>query len=297
MATLDNLDWIKMNGAPETDYYNGLNGHGGGKANHNNGHHNTELEEYVDEDVDDLEPSKAENEVTKGRILELTSYSSRLEEVLLALLKDQQVLRDRICKERRERVRQVKDLEKKLDKEIGERVESDNCLAENFATKLDEVTENFDKKFEDLKEQKEKEKEVFVEKTEEIKEELIEKIDNCENVLTEKIAETEKSFNVAAAKLEAKIEESVAELKENLSSIDGDISEVLQQGQKDIEKLAADLKMGLEEEKLLRGQDIGILKFNITEGLKDAKDDMMKTQTDLEKVIDEEREDRYFVCL
>jgi hypothetical protein len=58
--------------------------------------------------------------------------------VLLSLLKEQQVLRDKLIKESKDRERIFQDLEKKLSEEIAERLESDNCLAENCSKKFEE---------------------------------------------------------------------------------------------------------------------------------------------------------------
>ena len=58
--------------------------------------------------------------------------------MLLSLLKDQQVLRDKLIKESKDRERLFQDLEKKLNDEIAERLESDNCLAENCSKKFEE---------------------------------------------------------------------------------------------------------------------------------------------------------------
>ena len=53
-----------------------------------NSHHNHK--------EDAFEPKSVESVTTVDKILSLTSYSSRLEEVLLALLKDQQILKDKL---------------------------------------------------------------------------------------------------------------------------------------------------------------------------------------------------------
>ena len=45
---------------------------------------------------DAFEPKSVDAATTVDKILSLTSYSSRLEEVLLALLKDQQILKDKL---------------------------------------------------------------------------------------------------------------------------------------------------------------------------------------------------------
>ena len=82
------IEGIKMNGS--SGY---ANGHG------SNSHHSTSSE-MEEEDLEDVGQGFG-IDATKDKILGLTSYSTRLEEVLLALLKDQQMMKDRLLKESR----------------------------------------------------------------------------------------------------------------------------------------------------------------------------------------------------
>jgi hypothetical protein len=72
MATLSlNIDGTKMNGSPvngsEIPYTNGHH------SNNNLNNYNTDMEEEMEEDIF----RKSENDITKEKILGLTSYSTR----------------------------------------------------------------------------------------------------------------------------------------------------------------------------------------------------------------------------
>ena len=104
--------------------------------------------ENGDHSIDSIHNNKA-FEDTKGKILGLTSYSSRLEEVLLALLRDQETLKDRFDHE-------IHDLSSRLDAD-RDKLSSDLSkltgeLEQKINTVQDTLQDNLqhlDKKFED----------------------------------------------------------------------------------------------------------------------------------------------------
>ena len=71
----------------------------------------------------ELESSEDSSSTTRGKILGLTSYSSRLEEVLLELLKEQQVLKDKsteLSQKLDNQVEKSNGLQDRLDKQAEE---------------------------------------------------------------------------------------------------------------------------------------------------------------------------------
>ena len=78
---------------------------------------------YLNGDSHLLKELESSDTSTKGKILALTSYSSRLEEILLELLKEQQVLKDKstqLSEKLDNQVEKSNGLQDRLDKQAEE---------------------------------------------------------------------------------------------------------------------------------------------------------------------------------
>merc|ERR1712179_33453 len=177
------------------------------------------------------------NEETKCEIIQLTGFSNRLEKILLALLLDQGLIKDRIEKDRIELKSCIDQVNDELLAEKDERLNGEKSLQNEidkhkavFDNELEKVTNDFGKEIENLKEQQAS-----------ANQEINTAVDNLKKGTQENLA-------VLKQQIENEIKENVDNLKENISSLEDTVHEDLNKLQKDI----CDIDENLQEEKLLR---------------------------------------------
>merc|ERR1711892_760286 len=97
------------------------------------------------------------NEETKCEIFELTGFSNRLEKILLALLRDQGLIKDRIEKDKTELLSAVEKVNDDLLAEKGDRTNCVNSLRSDmdkqkaeFDNALDQATKDIGKQIKNL---------------------------------------------------------------------------------------------------------------------------------------------------
>jgi hypothetical protein len=210
---------------------------------------------HTDETGDILEEEIIKDD-TRVKILDLTSYpgpAARLEEVLLALLKEQQMLKDKLGQvilDGEAQAAKLSQLEQNVNNDMSK-------LSGELDKKICEVQVAQDKANDDLNEG-------FEAEIQDIKQDM--------------------------EALEIKV--NVGQLMEDMEETVKHLEEINEDQNKDLDRLEKDLKMGLEEEKMLRGQDIGLIKFNLNEGIGEMKEALEGHKKNVEKVLEEEREDR-----
>ena len=240
---------------------------------------------------------------TKARIFELTSYSSKLETVLLALLKDQQDLlekfeafRSQYDADKEEHEGVVNALNDRLEGEVNTREAADQSLrdAVNDVAKQNEQDKHeLATKIAEANKAIEESNAKGDDKLKDIKDEILKRIDRDKEDTEAKIQrDIDAAKDDLAKELSEKMQINVDELKGNMDEMEKNVADLLNKERSDREKLEADMKMAVEEEKMLRGQDIGILKFNLNEGVKEIKDAVDANKANLDKVLEEEREER-----
>merc|ERR1712029_1022684 len=220
---------------------------------------------------------------TKAKIFELSSYSSKLETILLELLNDHRDLLEKFDafrsiydRDKDEQETALHNLNDRLVAEVDAREASDKSHQEaldrvqgqcgDLVNALDQKLSQTNRDLEDANRKND-------EKVKNLRDEMTGKIQQSSNDLQDKMrGEVEAAKEDVSKVLNEKIDAEVDGLKGNLDEMERNVGDLLNKERGDREKGDADLKMALEEEKMLRAQDTEILKFNLNEGMKEIKD-------------------------
>ena len=228
-----------------------------------NGNHHVNGDEVMDFDE------------TKSEIMLLSGFSNRLENILLALLKDHNSLKDRVEKDRASILSTIGQVHNELVAENSER-KKDLALIqedmknqeENFNDEINALASKLAESVDSAKSQQIKDRDMLADSIEKAKKEFQETLDG---VKTDIVSE---------------IKDNIAELGDNLSALEDAIHDDVNK----LKNMMCDLGENMEEEKLLRIEDQGKIKESLENSVGELFEKIKATNDSVDADLSEMRD-------
>ena len=228
-----------------------------------NGNHHVNGDEVMDFDE------------TKSEIVLLSGFSNRLENILLALLKDHNSLKDRVEKDRASILSTIGQVHNELVAENSER-KKDLALIqedmknqeENFNDEINALASKLAESVDSAKSQQIKDRDMLADSIEKAKKEFQETLDG---VKTDIVSE---------------IKDNIAELGDNLSALEDAIHDDVNK----LKNMMCDLGENMEEEKLLRIEDQGKIKESLENSVGELFEKIKATNDSVDADLSEMRD-------
>ena len=228
-----------------------------------NGNHHVNGDEVMDFDE------------TKSEIMLLSGFSNRLENILLALLKDHNSLKDRVEKDRTSILSTIGQVHNELVAENSER-KKDLALIqedmknqeENFNDEINALASKLAESVDSAKSQQIKDRDMLADSIEKAKKEFQETLDG---VKTDIVSE---------------IKDNIAELGDNLSALEDAIHDDVNK----LKNMMCDLGENMEEEKLLRIEDQGKIKESLENSVGELFEKIKATNDSVDADLSEMRD-------
>ena len=214
-------------------------------------------------------------EETKSEISLLSGFSNRLENILLALLKDHNSLKDKVEKDKASMLSTIDRVNSDLTAEMSDRKKDVSMLQDDF------------KKQEDL----------MNDRTNALASKVAGSLDNLKSdqlhdreMLTDSIEKAKKEFqeNLEGVKIDivSEIKDNIADLGDNLSSLEDAIHDDVNK----LKNMMCDLGENMEEEKLLRIEDQKNIKDSLQNSVGQLFDKIKETNDDVGAHLSEMRD-------
>ena len=228
-----------------------------------NGNHHVNGDEVMDFDE------------TKSEIMLLSGFSNRLENILLALLKDHNSLKDRVEKDRASILSTIGQVHNELVAENSER-KKDLALIqedmknqeENFNDEINALASKLAESVDSARSQQIKDRDMLADSIEKAKKEFQETLDG---VKTDIVSE---------------IKDNIAELGDNLSALEDAIHDDVNK----LKNMMCDLGENMEEEKLLRIGDQGKIKESLENSVGELFEKIKATNDSVDADLSEMRD-------
>ena len=228
-----------------------------------NGNHHVNGDEVMDFDE------------TKSEIMLLSGFSNRLENILLALLKDHNSLKDRVEKDRASILSTIGQVHNELVAENSER-KKDLALIqedmknqeENFNDEINALASKLAESVDSAKSQQIKDRDMLADSIEKAKKEFQETLDG---VKTDIVSE---------------IKDNIADLGDNLSALEDAIHDDVNK----LKNMMCDLGENMEEEKLLRIEDQGKIKESLENSVGELFEKIKATNDSVDADLSEMRD-------
>ena len=212
---------------------------------------------------------------TKSEIMLLSGFSNRLENILLALLKDHNSLKDRVEKDRASILSTIGQVHNELVAENSER-KKDLALIqedmknqeENFNDEINALASKLAESVNSAKSQQIKDRDMLADSIEKAKKEFQETLDG---VKTDIVSE---------------IKDNIAELGDNLSALEDAIHDDVNK----LKNMMCDLGENMEEEKLLRIEDQGKIKESLENSVGELFEKIKATNDSVDADLSEMRD-------
>ena len=232
-----------------------------------NGNHHVNGEDVASEVID--------FEETKSEILLLSGFSNRLENVLLALLKDHHLLKERVEKDKASMLSTIGQLHNGLAAESSERKTDVAIIQEDMKNQNSKFNDEIDGLASKLAES------VDSAKAEQIKD---------RDMLADTIEKAKKEFqeNLDGVKLDivSEIKDNIADLGDNLSALEDAIHDDVNK----LKNMMCDLGENMEEEKLLRIEDQGKIKESLKDSVGEIFEKIKATDDSIDADLSEMRD-------
>ena len=228
-----------------------------------NGNHHVNGDEVIDFDE------------TISEIMLLSGFSNRLENILLALLKDHNSLKDRVEKDRASILSTIGQVHNELVAENSER-KKDLALIqedmknqeENFNDEINALASKLAESVDSAKSQQIKDRDMLADSIEKAKKEFQETLDG---VKTDIVSE---------------IKDNIADLGDNLSALEDAIHDDVNK----LKNMMCDLGENMEEEKLLRIEDQGKIKESLENSVGELFEKIKATNDSVDADLSEMRD-------
>ena len=292
-----------------------------GKMETLNGHHSTDYNSSCGLDVEE----------TKNEIFQLTSFSSRLEKVLLALLRENVMVKDEIRKDKNLFLSTFKKLGDDLEKEKEDRIKTNNDMKSDLEANtvaLDKTICKLNDELNDslntIKEAQDNDREKFASSLHDIREEFQDNLDQVKEDVVTEIKDNISLLSENITSLENAIHDDVNKLKNMMCDLGENVEEekllrieaekqvkdeltktndwMKESENKLLERLydeedrrmkdCDNLRNALEEEKLLRGQECEIMKKQVADASDNLTAQLNDHKSDINKLIEDEKDER-----
>ena len=212
---------------------------------------------------------------TKSEIMLLSGFSNRLENILLALLKDHNTLKDRVEKDRASILSTIGQVHNELVAENSER-KKDLALIqedmknqeENFNGEVNALASKLAESVDSVKSQQIKDRDMLADSIEKAKKEFQETLDGVKiDIVSE-------------------IKDNIADLGDNLSALEDAIHDDVNK----LKNMMCDLGENMEEEKLLRIEDQGKIKESLENSVGELFEKIKATNDSVDADLSEMRD-------
>ena len=214
-------------------------------------------------------------EETKSEILLLSGFSNRLENVLLALLKDHNSLKERIEKDKASMMSTIGQLHNEIAAESSER-KTDLAIIQGdmknqnsiFNDQIDGLASKLAESVDSAKEEQIKDRDMLADSIEKAKKEFQENLDGVKiDIVSE-------------------IKDNIADLGDNLSALEDAIHDDVNK----LKNMMCDLGENMEEEKLLRIEDQGKIKESLQNSVGELFEKITATDDSINADLSEMRD-------
>ena len=212
---------------------------------------------------------------TKSEIMLLSGFSNRLENILLALLKDHNTLKDRVEKDRASILSTIGQVHNELVAENSER-KKDLALIqedmknqeENFNGEVNALASKLAESVDSVKSQQIKDRDMLADSIEKAQKEFQETLDGVKiDIVSE-------------------IKDNIADLGDNLSALEDAIHDDVNK----LKNMMCDLGENMEEEKLLRIEDQGKIKESLENSVGELFEKIKATNDSVDADLSEMRD-------
>ena len=214
-------------------------------------------------------------EETKSEISLLSGFSNRLENILLALLKDHNSLKDKVEKDKASMLSTIDRVNSDLTAEMSDRKKDVSMLQDDFKKqedlmndRINALASNVAGSLDNLKSDQLHDREMLTDSIEKAKKEFQE---NLEGVKIDIVSE---------------IKDNIADLGDNLSSLEDAIHDDVNK----LKNMMCDLGENMEEEKLLRIEDQKNIKDSLQNSVGQLFDKIKETNDDVGAHLSEMRD-------